>query len=139
MLQNKVLNNLPVRCVQVTISGEASKPDWRGENNVIAHRPRLVLFHRSAFFHPVNEVLGLKDYELFAYFAAFAPAGTPADVVVKLNGAFNAAAQTKDLQDKFAPIGFAVDPGTPAALADRTKVETAKWAKAIREAKIEPQ
>ena len=87
----------------------------------------------------VNEALGLKDYELIAYFAAFAPAGTPADVVAKLNGAFNAAAQTKDLQDKFAPIGFAVDPGTPAALADRTKVETAKWAKAIREAKIEPQ
>jgi tripartite-type tricarboxylate transporter receptor subunit TctC len=87
----------------------------------------------------VNEALGLKDYELIAYFAMFAPAGTPADVVAKLNQAINAAASSKELQDKFAPIGFAVEPGTPEALAQRTRVETAKWAKAIRDAKIEPQ
>ena len=87
----------------------------------------------------VNEALGLKDYELIAYFAMFAPAGTPPDVVARLNQAINAAAQSKDLQEKFAPIGFAVEPGTPEALAQRGKTETAKWAKAIRDAKIEPQ
>ena len=87
----------------------------------------------------VNEALGLKDYELIAYFAVFAPAGTPPDVVAKLNAAVNFAANSKEVQDKFAPIGFAVEPGTPEALAQRSKLETAKWAKAIRDAKIEPQ
>ena len=87
----------------------------------------------------VNEALGLKDYELIAYFAMFAPAGTPPDVVAKLNQAINAAAQSKDIQEKFAGIGFAVEPGTPEALAQRSKLETAKWAKAIADAKIEPQ
>ena len=87
----------------------------------------------------VNEALGLKDYELIAYFAMFAPAGTPPDVVAKLNAAINAAANSKELQEKFAPIGFVVEPGTPEALAQRTRTETAKWAKAIRDAKIEPQ
>ena len=87
----------------------------------------------------VNEALGLKDYELIAYFAVFAPAGTPPDIVARLNQAVNAAAQSKDIQDKFAPIGFMVEPGTPDALAQRSKVETAKWAKAIKDAKIEPQ
>jgi tripartite-type tricarboxylate transporter receptor subunit TctC len=87
----------------------------------------------------VNEALGLKDYELIAYFAVFAPAGTPPDVVAKLNQAINAAANSKDIQDKFAPNGFSVEPGTPEALAQRNKVETAKWAKAIQDAKIEPQ
>ena len=87
----------------------------------------------------VNEALGLKDYELIAYFAIFAPAGTPPEMVAKLNQAVNAAAQSKEIQDKFAGIGFAVDPGTPEQLAQRSKLETAKWAKAIREAKIEPQ
>ncbi|MDO9196090.1 tripartite tricarboxylate transporter substrate binding protein [Rhodoferax sp.] len=87
----------------------------------------------------VNEALGLKDYELIAYFAVFAPAGTPPEIIAKLNQAINAAAQSKDIQDKFAPIGFAVDPGTPDALAQRSRLETAKWAKAIRDAKIEPQ
>jgi tripartite-type tricarboxylate transporter receptor subunit TctC len=87
----------------------------------------------------VNEALGLKDYELIAYFAAFAPAGTPPDIVARLNQAINAAASSKELQDKFASIGFTVDPGTPEALAQRTRLETAKWAKAIKDAKIEPQ
>ena len=87
----------------------------------------------------VNEALGIKDYELIAYFAMFAPAGTPPDVVAKLNQAINAAAQSKDIQEKFASIGFATEPGTPEALAARSKLETVKWAKAIAAAKIEPQ
>lgn len=87
----------------------------------------------------VNEALGLKDYELIAYFAMFAPAGTPPDIIAKLNQAINAAANSKDIQEKFAGIGFAVEPGTPEALAQRSKAETAKWAKAITAAKIEPQ
>lgn len=87
----------------------------------------------------VNEALGLKDYELTAYFAVFAPAGTPPDVVAKLNQAINAAAASKDIQDKFAPNGFSVEPGTPEALAQRNRLETVKWEKAIREAKIETQ
>lgn len=87
----------------------------------------------------VNEALGIKDYELIAYFAVFAPAGTPPDIVAKLNKAVNVAANSKDVQEKFAGIGFAVEPGTPEDLAKRSVAETAKWAKAIKDAKIEPQ
>ena len=87
----------------------------------------------------VNEALGMKDYELIAYFAIFAPAGTPPEVVAKLNQAINAAANSKDLQEKFAANGFLVEPGTPEALGLRTQKETIKWAKAIKDAKIEPQ
>ena len=87
----------------------------------------------------VNEALGLKDYELIAYFAVFAPAGTPPDIVAKLNQAVNTAAQSKDIQERFASLGFAVEPGTPEALAQRNRAETVKWAKAIKDARIEPQ
>ncbi|HQZ08147.1 MAG TPA: tripartite tricarboxylate transporter substrate binding protein [Burkholderiaceae bacterium] len=87
----------------------------------------------------VNEALGLKDYELIAYFAAYVPAGTSPEIIAKLNQAFNVAASSKDIQEKFSANGFAVEPGTPESLAQRGKVETAKWAKAIHDAKIEPQ
>ncbi len=87
----------------------------------------------------VNEALGLKDYELIAYFAAYVPAGTPPEIITKLNSAFNAAASSKDIQEKFSANGFVVEPSTPEALAQRNKLETAKWAKAIHDAKIEPQ
>ena len=87
----------------------------------------------------VNEALGLKDYELIAYFAVFAPAGTPPEMIARLNQAVNAAAGSKDLQEKFEAIGFSIDPGTPEQLAQRNRAETAKWEKAIRDAKIEAQ
>lgn len=87
----------------------------------------------------VNEALGLKDYELIAYFAVFAPAGTPPDVIAKINQAVNAAASSKDVQDRFAANGFSVEPGTPDDLARRNRAETAKWEKAIKDAKIEAQ
>ena len=87
----------------------------------------------------VNEALGLKDYELIAYFALFAPAGTPPDVITRLNRALNAAAADKDIIERFSAIGFETAPGTPEALAQRNRLETAKWAKAIRDAKIEAE
>jgi tripartite-type tricarboxylate transporter receptor subunit TctC len=87
----------------------------------------------------VNEALGFSDYELIAYFAAFAPAGTPKEVISRLNEAINAAAGSKDVVDKFAVNGFVVEPGSPEDLARRNTAETEKWRKAIRDAKIEPQ
>ena len=87
----------------------------------------------------VNEALGIKDYELIAYFALFAPAGTPPEIINRLNRAANAAAADKDIQERFAALGFETSPGSPQAMAERTKVETAKWAKAIRDARIEPE
>jgi len=87
----------------------------------------------------VNEALGIKGYELIAYFASFAPAGTPKDIILKLNKASNNAANSKDIQERFMDLGFEADPSTPEALAQRSKLETAKWAKAIHEAKIEAQ
>ena len=87
----------------------------------------------------VDEALGLKGYELIAYFAMFAPAGTPTEIIQKLNSALNAAAVDKAILERFSVLGFEAAPASPEALAQRTKAETAKWAKAIREAKIEPQ
>jgi hypothetical protein len=53
--------------------------------------------------------------------------------------ALNAAANDKAILERFSALGFETAPGSPDALAQRSKTETAKWAKAIREAKIEAQ
>ncbi len=87
----------------------------------------------------VNEALGLKDYELIAYFAVFAPTGTPPEAIARLNKAINIAANAKEVQDKLSSFGLVIDPGTPEDLARRNQAESLKWAKAIRDAKIEPQ
>ena len=87
----------------------------------------------------VAEAGGLKDYELIAFFGAYAPAGTPRDIVQKLNEAINLAARSKELIDRFASLGMETAPGTPEAFAQRTSAEALKWAKAIKEAGIEPE
>ena len=87
----------------------------------------------------VNEALGTKGYELIAFFAAFGPAGMPKDAVMKLNKAINDAAKSKDLLERFSAMGFETQPGTPEALGQKIKLETAKWAKAIKEAGMQPE
>ena len=76
---------------------------------------------------------------IIAFFAAFGPAGLPQDVVQKLNKAINEAAKSKDLTDRFSAMGFETQPGTPAMLENKIKLETAKWAKAIQEAGMQPE
>ena len=87
----------------------------------------------------VNEALGIKNYELIAFFAVFGPAGMPKDAVMKLNKAINEAAKSKDLTERFASMGFETQPGTPEALAQKIKLETAKWAQAIKAAGMDPE
>ncbi len=87
----------------------------------------------------VNEALGTKGYELIAFFAAFGPAGMPKDAILKLNQAINNAAKSKDLLDRLSANGFETQPGTPEALGQKIKLETAKWAKAIKEAGMQPE
>ena len=87
----------------------------------------------------VNEALGTKGYELIAFFAAFGPAGMPKEAVLKLNQAINNAAKSKDLVDRLSANGFETQPGTPEALGQKIKLETAKWAKAIKEAGMQPE
>ena len=87
----------------------------------------------------VNEALGLKNYELIAFFAAFGPAGMPTDAVTKLNHAINEAARSKELVERFSSLGFESQPGSPDMLDKKIKLETVKWAKAIKEAGIEAE
>lgn len=87
----------------------------------------------------VNEALGIKGYELIAFFAAFGPDGMPKDAVIKLNKMINDAAKSKDLVERFSAMGFETQPRSPEALDQKIKLETAKWAKAIKDAGMEPE
>ena len=87
----------------------------------------------------VNEALGIKNYELIAFFAAFGPAGMPKDAVLKLNKAINDAAKSKELIERFSSMGFETQPGSPEGLDQKIKLETVKWAKAIKAAGMEPE
>jgi tripartite-type tricarboxylate transporter receptor subunit TctC len=88
----------------------------------------------------VEEAGGLAGYELIAWFGAFAPAGTPATVIARLNDAIVKASASPEVQDKLGKgLGIAISSSTQAELAENVKRESAKWQKAIADAGIEKQ
>ena len=79
---------------------------------------------------------GFPGFEVVQWFGAFAPAGTPRAIVVKLNGELNRAMSLPDVQESFARQGFETRPATPEKFAAYVKSELDKWSKVIKEAGI---
>ena len=81
----------------------------------------------------------LKDFELIAWFALFAPNGTPAAIVDRLAGESAKILARNDVRERFAVMGIQVAPLKPAELGEFQKSELAKWAKLAKAANIVPE
>ncbi|MYN13120.1 tripartite tricarboxylate transporter substrate binding protein [Pusillimonas sp. TS35] len=85
---------------------------------------------------PTMAESGLPGYELTPWFAAFAPAGTPPQVIEKLNQAMLKAMDNERVKKVFATIGAERIGSTPAELKTYLADETGKWQKIIKETGI---
>ena len=85
---------------------------------------------------PTIAEAGVPGYEVSPWFAVFAPAGTPADVVAKLNKALNAAMRQPEILKKLESVGAEPIGSTPQALAEHLNKELARWAALIKERDI---
>ncbi len=82
---------------------------------------------------------GFPDYEAATWFTLIAPAGTPADVVTRINAEVKKIVATKDYQQRFDTLGMIPDRDrSPGEIDAYIKAEIAKWAKVIKEAGIKP-
>jgi tripartite-type tricarboxylate transporter receptor subunit TctC len=80
---------------------------------------------------------GLPGYEASTWFGLFATAGTPRDIVDKINAEVVKLLADPQFREKFlAPQMFEPMPSSPEAFADYIKAQTNKWAKVIREQKL---
>jgi tripartite-type tricarboxylate transporter receptor subunit TctC len=68
--------------------------------------------------------------------AFFAPAGTPPDIIRRLNAEFAALLKTRDVTDSFETQGFEAGGGSAEELGQFVRDETAKWAPIIKAAGI---
>lgn len=82
---------------------------------------------------------GVPGYEMGYWFAAYAPGGTPAPVVSRLNQLFHTALQSPGVQQFFTTSSGQAFPTTPAELAKFQADETTKWGRVIKAAGIEPE
>jgi tripartite-type tricarboxylate transporter receptor subunit TctC len=79
---------------------------------------------------------GYPGFEAWAWQGFVAPAGTPRDVVMKLNGAFAKVMADPAITQRLSESGFEPQTSTPDQFAAYMKSEIAKWAKVIRDSNI---
>jgi tripartite-type tricarboxylate transporter receptor subunit TctC len=86
---------------------------------------------------PLNEgAPGLADYELLNWFAMFGTAGTPSEVVERLNGIVNAALKDPAIADKLLPQGIVPKPLRVAEFKAFVDSERTKFGKIVEQANI---
>src|SRR5262245_45661963 len=75
---------------------------------------------------PTLHESGLPGFELVSWVGFMAPAGTPADVVTRLNGATNEAVTDATVRGRLEQIGYSVAGGSPSAFADAIRNDIAR-------------
>jgi len=88
---------------------------------------------------PTISEAGVKGYEMTYWFAAYAPAGTPAPVVARLNELLVAAAKSPAASGFFTSSGTEILTSTPDELRKFQQAESEKWSKVITAAGIEKE
>ena len=75
---------------------------------------------------------GLPGFEASNWFGLMAPAGTPADIVNRLNAETAKALQAPEVREKLAALGFEIQTSTPQEFYALLRSETEKWAKVAK-------
>ena len=86
---------------------------------------------------PTLAEAGLPGFSQGTWFGVLAPAATPKDIVVKLNAEMVKIIQSAEFKKRMEEIGAEPVGDTPAQMAAQIKDDTAKYARLVKEAKVE--
>ncbi len=85
---------------------------------------------------PTAKEAGVENFEVTTWYGVLAPAGTPRDVVTRLNAELTKIVATTDTREKMQAAGFEPMSSTPEKFAEFVKTEIVRWGKVIRDANI---
>lgn len=88
---------------------------------------------------PTVEESGVKGYDVTTWYGILAPAGTPPEIVARLNAEIVKTLKTPEVYQKLQGQGFDVDTSTPEAFATLIRDEVDKWKKVAREANVKAE
>jgi tripartite-type tricarboxylate transporter receptor subunit TctC len=86
---------------------------------------------------PTIDESGLRGFELQQFYSVVAPAGTPAEVVQRLNREIVQRLPAPDVKQRLANEGIELQTSTPAELGKLNAEQFAKWLKVIQQAGIQ--
>jgi tripartite-type tricarboxylate transporter receptor subunit TctC len=78
----------------------------------------------------------LPGFEAYEWNGLFAPTGTPADIIQKLNTGMNAMLKEPDVTGKLDKLNIDYRANTPAEFRDFVKAEMEKWSRIVKDANI---
>jgi tripartite-type tricarboxylate transporter receptor subunit TctC len=76
---------------------------------------------------------GLPGFEATSWFAVFAPANTPKEIITKLSTEISRIFKLPEIQDRMKTLGLDAILSTPEELAAYQQVEIRKWAKVVKD------
>lgn len=82
---------------------------------------------------PTLDEAGIKGYEAQTWYAVWAPTGTPADIVARMNQEIAKALNSKELKDIWASLGADSGGGSQQQMAQLIESEIKKWAKVVKD------
>lgn len=86
---------------------------------------------------PTLKEQGVDGVEVDQWYAIFAPAHTPKDVVAKLNQALNKVLDDKDIIKRIEGHGADVETSTPEQLGEMVRKDLVKWRQVVQRAKLQ--
>ena len=85
---------------------------------------------------PTVAELGYADFETSQWYGVLVPAGTPREIVLKLNAEINKALQSSQVTQRYATDNAVAEVGTPEQFAAFIAREQARWRDVVRKADI---
>jgi tripartite-type tricarboxylate transporter receptor subunit TctC len=79
---------------------------------------------------------GLADFELTSWYGLLAPAGTPPEIIAKINADVVAALASAEIQKSFATQGLDMAGGSPQAFGEFIRAEAVKFARIAKAGNI---
>jgi len=81
---------------------------------------------------PTIAEAGVRGYESGVWFGLTVPAGTPREIIVKLNAAALQAARSPEFVKRMTDLGYNLIPSTPEEMAAMNRAELARWAPIVK-------
>jgi len=86
---------------------------------------------------PTMQEAGVPGFDVSSWQAMYAPAGTPAAIVTRLNSEIETILAQPDVKARLDGLGLVHNAMTPAQFADFNRQEIAKWTRVAREGKVQ--
>jgi tripartite-type tricarboxylate transporter receptor subunit TctC len=88
---------------------------------------------------PTMQEAGIAGFESASWSGIIVPAGTPKEIVERLNRETNAALGSPDLSARLQDLGYRIEGGRPEDFGRFIAAEIDKWGKVVKETGVEPE